>query len=178
MKTVTDQTHPWHSVCMISIIRLVYLLMTLHTTDIPYDNTTTAFWTTIETNATVVIACIMTINPLLSKWFPSVMQLRSDEMRAANGHVPTIGSTPTRPPNADRNERRSWNSFGTDPVELERDSGRVERDLEAAGHLNSRNGSSDSEKAPSRVMAERAPSISQECLYRGSEDRVPGRTQC
>lgn len=163
---------------MISVIRLVYLLMTLHTTDIPYDNTTTAFWTTIETNATVVIACIMTMKPLFSKWFPSLTQLRSGEMQDANGRVPTIGSTPTRPPNAGSSEPLSLNPFGTTFAELEGGgSGRVETDLEATGRLDSGSSSGDLEKAPSRVMAERAPSISQECLYRDPEDRGPGPTQ-
>lgn len=93
---------------MVSIIRLVYILKTTDTTDVPYDNTTIAFWTTVETNATVVIACFMTMKPLLAKWFPSVIEPSnngSDEMLNAgpdaNGRVPTIGSAPTRSPNSD-----------------------------------------------------------------------------
>ncbi|PKS10096.1 hypothetical protein jhhlp_001846 [Lomentospora prolificans] len=151
------------SVCMISIIRLVYLILTKNTTDVPYDNTTIAFWTTVETNATVIIACFMTMKPLLAKWFPSLIEPSNDpsnEMQDAspdaNGRMPTIGSTPTRPPNSNQDNCYSWMipsahhtgaSTGKDEQE--------ERDLEAADSHSNASGQSTLKKASLNVRVEK-----------------------
>lgn len=129
-------------VCFISIIRLVYLIITEDTTDFAYDNTTIAFWTTVETNATVAIACFMTMKPLLAKWFPNLVSTsNSGEAMSpgqdspagpdANGRVPTIGSSPMRGTPGEK-----WMPRGFTFSRLGSSSGAMaeddERDLEAA----------------------------------------------
>ncbi|KAK3356514.1 hypothetical protein B0T25DRAFT_497110 [Lasiosphaeria hispida] len=91
-------------VCAISIIRLYILKITADTLDYTFDNIPIAIWSCLETNATVVIACFMTMKPLLSKFFPNVTnpggegdeQYQQDAMADSTGRVPTIGSRPSR----------------------------------------------------------------------------------
>ncbi|KAK5658438.1 hypothetical protein OQA88_1827 [Cercophora sp. LCS_1] len=94
-------------VCALSIIRLYLLQITAATMDFTYDNVSIAFWSCIETNATVVVGCFATMKPLLSKWFPNLTEgrkPREGEQGAGSpqgqihvsGRVPTIGSTPLR----------------------------------------------------------------------------------
>lgn len=97
-----------HSVCALSIVRLCLLQITADTTDFTFDNVSTAFWSCIETNATIAVACFATMKPLLSKWFPNLTEPRitADPERDGSpqahqihvsGRVPTIGSAPLRP---------------------------------------------------------------------------------
>jgi len=75
--------------------------------DFTYDNVSIAFWSCVETNATVVVGCFATTKPLLSKWFPSLIEGRTSREGEGNvaspqgqvhvgERVPTIGSTPLR----------------------------------------------------------------------------------
>ena len=91
------------------------LSITADTLDYTFDNTPTAFWSCVETNATVVVACFMTFKPLLAKWFPKLTEPSRDNsntpnyqgvMADLNGRVPTIGSRPSRPVMAD--PQQSW----------------------------------------------------------------------
>ncbi|KAK4042050.1 hypothetical protein C8A01DRAFT_44933 [Parachaetomium inaequale] len=101
-------------VCALSIIRLYILKITADAMDYTFDNIPIAFWSCVETNATVVIACFMTMKPLLSKWFPNLTkasegsseQHRQDAMVDSSGRLPTIGSRPSRPILAE--QHRSW----------------------------------------------------------------------
>jgi len=57
-------------ICLISVARLIMFNFTINAADHTFDNVTIAFWSCVETNATVAIACVMTMKPLLGKWFP------------------------------------------------------------------------------------------------------------
>ena len=87
-----------------SIARVVMFKFTIETRDFTFENVTIAFWSCVETNATIVIACFMTMKPLLAKWFPSFTAFWShnpDHSSEATNDVssrpPTIGSKSSRP---------------------------------------------------------------------------------
>jgi len=100
-------------------VRVYILKITANSIDFHFDNIPTALWSCIETNATVVIACNMTLKPLLTKWFPDLMTPRGDgneqnvhgDMEAAgsSGRLPTIGSGPSRPIEG---QHQSWMFVG------------------------------------------------------------------
>ncbi|KAK0633949.1 hypothetical protein B0T14DRAFT_84106 [Immersiella caudata] len=89
-------------VCFISIIRTYLLNLSSTTADFTFDNVSTAFWSCVETNATVCVACIMTYKPLLAKWFPKLVegpgQGNPSLDLVRSGRVLTIGSRPIRSP--------------------------------------------------------------------------------
>ena len=102
--TLTDH----FSICALSIVRVYILKITATSVDFHFDNIPTALWSCIETNATVVVACNMTLKPLMTKWFPNLMTPGGDgheqkrqgggvHVADLSGRVPTIGSGPSRP---------------------------------------------------------------------------------
>ncbi len=89
-----------------SIARVVMFKFTVEARDSTFENVTIAFWSCVEANATVVIACFMTMKPLLAKWFPAFTAFWSqnpngrDHSEAPDdisSRPPTIGSKPSRP---------------------------------------------------------------------------------
>jgi hypothetical protein len=102
----------YSSTCFISIIRIIWLVKTATSVDVPFEYVPIATWTSIETNVTVVIACLMTMKPLLSKFFPNLLggyQQQSSGGEQPEGRVLTIGSKPSRAPLG--SHRQSWNVF-------------------------------------------------------------------
>lgn len=89
----------WFSVCLVSLVRLYLLKITADTPDYTFDNVSIAFWSCVETNAAVSVACFMTMKPLITRWFPTLVEERPDramQIALSNGRLPTIGSTPMR----------------------------------------------------------------------------------
>jgi hypothetical protein len=78
---------------------------TIHVADPAFDNVAIAFWSCVETNATVAITCVMTMKPLLAKWFPRFTTPRSHNTQPPEAIADdlssscplTIGSEPSRP---------------------------------------------------------------------------------
>jgi len=98
------------------------LILTANSTDFTFDNITIAIWSCVETNGTIVIACFMTFNPLLTKWFPGLVKPEGHGASPQNingiimpstGRVPTIGSGPSRPLQAE--QERPWMFMGPGP---------------------------------------------------------------
>jgi hypothetical protein len=59
------------SAVLTSIIRLMVLIQTANTrTDGSYVGVALVYWTTVEVNVCIVVACIMTLNPLAKHIFP------------------------------------------------------------------------------------------------------------
>jgi hypothetical protein len=90
------------------------LKITADTMDFTFDNVSIAFWSCVETNATVSIACFMTMKPLLAKWFPGLTtpsQNSNDQQQEAvadpTGRVPTIGTRPV----PTEQQQSSWKFF-------------------------------------------------------------------
>ncbi|KAL1837203.1 hypothetical protein VTJ49DRAFT_4154 [Mycothermus thermophilus] len=63
--------------CAISIVRLSYLVMATQqdwqTVDGSYRSAYMIFWTTVEVNAAISCACIMTLKPLIERVFPRLL---------------------------------------------------------------------------------------------------------
>ncbi|KAM7206101.1 hypothetical protein V8F20_002883 [Naviculisporaceae sp. PSN 640] len=89
-------------VCVVSVIRLYYLWYA----GVSKDPTTTGifvtYWSTIELNVALVIACIPTLKPLVTKWCPVNLDSLGSNGRKRDGansfdmepgrHPPTISS--------------------------------------------------------------------------------------
>ncbi|KAK3943360.1 hypothetical protein QBC46DRAFT_377642 [Diplogelasinospora grovesii] len=90
-------------ICLVSLIRLAYLIQeqTKPDPDFTYNPTLT-YWTALEIHTAIVIACVMTLKPLITKFLPGLLDPRSrvcksGEVSAASSDPPlTIGSRPSR----------------------------------------------------------------------------------
>ncbi|KAK4156619.1 hypothetical protein C8A00DRAFT_12469 [Chaetomidium leptoderma] len=62
-------------VCIISIVRLVTLIDVAgqHAWDATYTSASMIFWTTVEVNAAIACACLMTFKPLIQRVFPRLL---------------------------------------------------------------------------------------------------------
>ncbi|KAK0730970.1 hypothetical protein B0H67DRAFT_639413 [Lasiosphaeris hirsuta] len=62
-------------VCIVSVFRLVYLveMETQQSFDATYTSAKLIFWSTVEVNTSIACACIMTLKPLIQKWFPKLL---------------------------------------------------------------------------------------------------------
>ncbi|KAF2009340.1 hypothetical protein BU24DRAFT_468309 [Aaosphaeria arxii CBS 175.79] len=60
-------------VCIISIVRLYALHTGSVTTEPTYDNFAIAIWSVVEVNGAIVGACLPTLKPLISRWFPGLL---------------------------------------------------------------------------------------------------------
>ncbi|GAB1309882.1 Rhodopsin domain-containing protein [Madurella fahalii] len=92
-------------VCFISILRLLQLLRAQVDPDFTYVAAELSYLTAVEVNGAIVCACVMTLKPLLAKFFPRVLSSRasrssSNPNRASDTLVgpPTIGSRPSKAP--------------------------------------------------------------------------------
>jgi hypothetical protein len=115
-------------ICAISIIRLYLLKLVDDTNDFTFDNISIAWWSCVETNATVSIACFMTLKPLLSRWIPSIIEERpsaSQVIAVSRGRLPTIGSRPMRIRPADLQRSLTAGFRGYEVVTSDQDDGRA-----------------------------------------------------
>jgi hypothetical protein len=58
-------------VCLTSILRLKALYQISISTDVTWDNTPAAYWSSLECNCSVVAACLPTLRKSISRFFPS-----------------------------------------------------------------------------------------------------------
>ncbi|EGS21845.1 uncharacterized protein CTHT_0037160 [Thermochaetoides thermophila DSM 1495] len=89
-------------VCLISLIRLWILIKTQSNPnpDFTYAGTPLIYWTVIEVDTAIVVACAMTLKPLITRFFPNLLIPRSiwdASVLESNGRPRTIGSAPWRP---------------------------------------------------------------------------------
>lgn len=66
--------------------------------DFTYATTHLNYWTAIEVHTAIAVACIMTLKPLVTKFFPRLLSPQSTAVGDSNRPPPTIGSAPSRPP--------------------------------------------------------------------------------
>ncbi len=72
--------------------------------DFTYSGTNLTYWTVIEAHTAIVVACTMTLKPLVTRFFPNLLvpaSRRSDSSKdeasaVSNGPPLTIGSKPSR----------------------------------------------------------------------------------
>jgi hypothetical protein len=101
---------PAPRVCFISILRLIQLLRAQTDPDFTYVAAELSYLTAVEINGAIVCACVMTLKPLLVKFFPRILGSRSRDLRSSRsgsnayragtdtlvGGPPTIGSRPSK----------------------------------------------------------------------------------
>ncbi|KAK3352234.1 hypothetical protein B0T25DRAFT_180132 [Lasiosphaeria hispida] len=91
-------------ICFVSLARLVILVQEKGAPDpdFTWNGTSLTYWTILEINTPIVVACIMTLKPLVSKFFPGLLEARRSEVagesEASSGPPLTIGSKPSRNP--------------------------------------------------------------------------------
>ncbi len=90
-------------VCIVSTVRFVIVVQIENDADPDFTFTAVyiSYWTMVEIHLAIVCACLMTLKPLVSKFFPSLIDplLREGGANIANNHggAPlTIGSRPMR----------------------------------------------------------------------------------
>jgi hypothetical protein len=66
----------YFSGCITSILRLHSLYVIAHSTDVTWDNVGAATWSSVELNVGIICACLPTIKPVLSHFFPRLLQSR------------------------------------------------------------------------------------------------------
>jgi hypothetical protein len=80
-------------VCIVSILRLRALYIAAYTTkDLTWDNAEAAIWTIIEVSTGIICACLPTIKPLVSRFFPRL--LSTNRIRRGTQLSNTYGTTP------------------------------------------------------------------------------------
>lgn len=65
------------STCIVSIVRLQSLPAAAAAVDSTWDNTEAALWSIIELTVAIIAACLPTLGPLVSRFFPKFMNLTS-----------------------------------------------------------------------------------------------------
>ncbi|KAK4454220.1 hypothetical protein QBC34DRAFT_471045 [Podospora aff. communis PSN243] len=118
---------------LVSIIRLVILVQEKGTPDpdFTYNGTNLTYWTVIEVNTAIVVACIMTLKPLVSRIFPVLLDSRrpSVETSITSSDPPlTIGSKPSRNPLSPVRPE-SWADMPGYPGTANRFSGDIEKGI-------------------------------------------------
>ncbi|TLS28144.1 hypothetical protein PpBr36_00056 [Pyricularia pennisetigena] len=120
-------------VCIVAIIRLVFLTSADRSQDSTWNISVNTFWTDVEVNMSIAVASAMTLRPLMTRWFPrafvsfdggdadkhdSARENANTSLDAANFvndvavAPPTIGSRRTRTPHRDEHARaESWIDF-------------------------------------------------------------------
>lgn len=81
------------SVCIISVLRLIFLNHLIRLSDPSKGNVDVIYWSTVELNLAIVIACVPTFRPLVAKFYPRMVPTSQDDTGA---HPPTISSPPHR----------------------------------------------------------------------------------
>lgn len=66
-----------NSTCIISIVRLQALPAAAKTPDSSWDNVAAALWSIVEVTVAIIAACLPTLGPLGSRYFPRFMDLSS-----------------------------------------------------------------------------------------------------
>lgn len=66
-----------NSTCIVSIVRLQSLPAAAAAVDVTWDNTEAALWSIIELTVAIIAACLPTLGPLISRFFPRFMNLSS-----------------------------------------------------------------------------------------------------
>ncbi|KAK3938455.1 hypothetical protein QBC46DRAFT_390162 [Diplogelasinospora grovesii] len=89
-------------VCFISILRLLQLIQVENypNVDFTYSAAQLSYLTAVEINGAIICACVMTLKPFISRFWPRLLSSRGTDTRrsyAAAG-PPTIGSRPSKAP--------------------------------------------------------------------------------
>ncbi|KXX75687.1 hypothetical protein MMYC01_208302 [Madurella mycetomatis] len=98
------------SVCVFSVVRLVALVdvTEMHSLDPTYTAAQMMYWTSVEVNAAISCACIMTLKPFIQRIFPRLFPSKGIRTQSLQWITPVTGSSS----NNGSNIRNSRQSFG------------------------------------------------------------------
>lgn len=94
-------------VCLTSVLRLKALYYISISTDVTWDNTPAAYWSSLECNFAVVAACLPTLRKTVSRFFPRFFSSHSDP-DSAHRHVP---SRKTKTKSRTNNDTNGFSKF-------------------------------------------------------------------
>jgi hypothetical protein len=63
-----DEADRESSVCIIAIVKTIYLIASLHAKDPTYYKGISCIWASVETNAAIVCACLPGLTPYFTRW--------------------------------------------------------------------------------------------------------------
>ncbi|EGO58880.1 hypothetical protein NEUTE1DRAFT_128403 [Neurospora tetrasperma FGSC 2508] len=106
-------------ICIVSLVRVFYLYASQYTAvhDITFSTGKLTYWTAIEVHTAIVIACVMTLKPLIVRFFPGFLDPRasnnSSGEQGATGEPTATSSDPPltvgrRPCRNAFGQRLSW----------------------------------------------------------------------
>ncbi|KAK3990483.1 hypothetical protein QBC44DRAFT_64269 [Cladorrhinum sp. PSN332] len=83
-------------VCIVSVVRLPFLITAAKSKDPTRDNSSVAKWSSIELNTAIICACLTTLKPLLLRIFPSLFRPTNSHRHIEGSHFeeqnpPSIG---------------------------------------------------------------------------------------
>ncbi|KAK3902209.1 hypothetical protein C8A05DRAFT_34117, partial [Staphylotrichum tortipilum] len=82
-------------VCLVSVVRFPLLNFTVLSHDPTWDGVYITYWTVVEINVPIVIACIPMLRPLVVKFCPRLLETRWESGAGGSAHPP-ISSPPRR----------------------------------------------------------------------------------
>ncbi|KAL1837278.1 hypothetical protein VTJ49DRAFT_4064 [Mycothermus thermophilus] len=113
-------------VCVVSIVRLWDFDRALSSVDVTWEAASIAYWSLVETNATIIVACVMTLRPVIKRWFPRFWGSWTEPSggRQQQNYQPGQGGGPARGTNGDpEHGGRELVTFGSAPSRAKRSRG-------------------------------------------------------
>ncbi|KAK3935172.1 Phosphoglucosamine mutase [Diplogelasinospora grovesii] len=151
-------------VCLVSVLRTLWLKDLLYSTDFTWDLVSIANWSSAEINIAIVCACLTTLKPLLAKLFGPMMTRFFPDRPHPQGNgldssrPMTIGSMPLNKVNKLRqqNQTHASTAFAPDGTLADADTSRD--DINLKDHLGLEAGPSrDAQATAIRASAEEVP---------------------
>jgi hypothetical protein len=84
-----------YRVCVVSVLRVIFIRRDIYERDFTTAAIRVVFWSILEINLPVIIACVPTLRPLAAKLYPGLVMTPSGGSDSS-GHPPTISSAPIR----------------------------------------------------------------------------------
>lgn len=86
------------SICVVSIVRLPFLIVAAKSKDPTGDNPAVAKWSIVELNVAIICSSLTTLRPLILRWFPTIFGSVDGHGQQGQSYTimpPTIGSAST-----------------------------------------------------------------------------------
>lgn len=80
-----------HSICLVSILRAVWINALFETSDFTWDYVSIVNWTSVEVNTSIVCACLLVMKPLIMKLWRKLRPNHGGSRTENSGNPVTIG---------------------------------------------------------------------------------------
>ncbi|KAJ2898664.1 heterokaryon incompatibility protein-domain-containing protein [Zalerion maritima] len=133
---VPPHLHPF-DICIVSILRIKSLLVAADSTDPSYENVGIAIWSTLELNVAIFCACLTTLKPLATRWFPRIFTSSSNSRSYMHHGTTTDGRGPSTTATATASGKRATRTLNgtvtTHDVYCAGGAGKADSDTEILG---------------------------------------------